>query len=382
MGQYDSWMANRLSGAAKLLPLNQLCLPGTHDSASYTLNILPTLPDNVTLQRLCRWVPFVYPVVKKWTRTQDMTIFQQLQAGIRYLDIRVSYLDGMYWCSHTIATVPLQSVLQDIYAFVSGAKQKGEVILCNMSLDFANRASMQQGPQLAGLWDLVHNHNIKMYLYQWAGDSTQYPSYSVVTTAGTPVLLLADPELHPPQMSLSSTASIISTPVGVTVYWNNSQTMLDNANKDLQRLLHSDSKVSKLNNNVLYVWEETLTPNKSNIMPPEITFAVGVGATSVTLVLVLVCAWAYHKYGNTAITRRLFGVFSLIVGIVWTVYITRLMSECPNTAGSIKDLTKQVRGHTTSIFASNQTFTQYMSVIRTDFPDTAFVESVIRLNTT
>lgn len=112
------------------LPINQLVLVGTHDSASYqiltsdpsaTFSPSPSefsgqLPAN-ELTRLARHCNGCQRVLTNWTLTQQHTVGDQLKLGVRALDLRVARTtDGRFVYAHTLpnemATVVLDQVRQ------------------------------------------------------------------------------------------------------------------------------------------------------------------------------------------------------------------------------------------------------------------------------
>lgn len=68
---------------------------GSHDSFSYWVDEKsPVGPDQTpAIKRLAR-ISFVKKVMKKWSVTQNLTFREQLDAGIRYFDLRVSSKPG------------------------------------------------------------------------------------------------------------------------------------------------------------------------------------------------------------------------------------------------------------------------------------------------
>merc|ERR1712226_1233509 len=83
------WMTN-LPNTLHDVPLNQLAIPGSHDSGAYWLNTdLPIAPDEPRL------ISFLgrcaKGVVRRWSLTQNLNITNQLQNGIRYFDMRTVY---------------------------------------------------------------------------------------------------------------------------------------------------------------------------------------------------------------------------------------------------------------------------------------------------
>ncbi|XP_060990207.1 PI-PLC X domain-containing protein 2 isoform X1 [Dama dama] len=69
--------------------------PSSHDSFSYWVDEKsPVGPDQTpAIKRLAR-ISFVKKVMKKWSVTQNLTFREQLDAGIRYFDLRVSSKPG------------------------------------------------------------------------------------------------------------------------------------------------------------------------------------------------------------------------------------------------------------------------------------------------
>lgn len=89
-GRYRSrWMAD-LDPYIRERPLNRLALPGTHDSATYSLTrdsaISRDAPSAIWNAGL---VSGIKSRVYDWALAQNLSIADQLQSGIRYLDIRV-----------------------------------------------------------------------------------------------------------------------------------------------------------------------------------------------------------------------------------------------------------------------------------------------------
>ncbi|XP_028809834.1 PI-PLC X domain-containing protein 1-like [Denticeps clupeoides] len=87
------WMA-QLPEKLWRVPLWDLAIPGSHDTMSYCLDSgSPVLQSEGWLLRsLDRCVPCILrPCVKKWATTQAWSISDQLDDGIRFLDLRVAH---------------------------------------------------------------------------------------------------------------------------------------------------------------------------------------------------------------------------------------------------------------------------------------------------
>lgn len=89
-GRYRSRWMEELAPYIKDRPLNRIALPGTHDSATYSLTrdsaISRDAPSAIWNAGL---VSGIKSRVYDWALAQNLSIADQLQSGIRYLDIRV-----------------------------------------------------------------------------------------------------------------------------------------------------------------------------------------------------------------------------------------------------------------------------------------------------
>nr|XP_033796210.1 PI-PLC X domain-containing protein 2 [Geotrypetes seraphini] len=84
------WMGSLAPGLSSL-PLANLAIPGSHDSFSFWVDEKsPVGPDQAaSIKRLAK-ISLVKNVMKRWCVTQSLTFNEQLEAGIRYFDFRVS----------------------------------------------------------------------------------------------------------------------------------------------------------------------------------------------------------------------------------------------------------------------------------------------------
>ncbi|XP_066522459.1 PI-PLC X domain-containing protein 1 [Hoplias malabaricus] len=75
------------------IPLTHLAIPGSHDAMSYCLDITsPLVQSESDTFRLLDGIFYCFtrPVIYRWTTTQVKGIMEQLQAGIRYFDLRIA----------------------------------------------------------------------------------------------------------------------------------------------------------------------------------------------------------------------------------------------------------------------------------------------------
>lgn len=115
-------------------PLNQIFIPGTHDSGTYSLS--DTIAKNAEIPTELNYLKYLFglgyivnSVVKKLSIAQDRTIEQQLNDGIRFLDLRVSYNDSKkdFYIVHGLFGPPLADVLAQIKTFAE--RRQREILI-------------------------------------------------------------------------------------------------------------------------------------------------------------------------------------------------------------------------------------------------------------
>jgi hypothetical protein len=154
------WMEQLSDAMGGNMVLRTMVLPGSHDAGTY--GILEFSPLALDYEG---WIiPYLDDVgaVAQWSRAQDGPVYDQLCAGVRYLDLRVS--NGVYvtsaktgeqivyigpddpipeengvpvpnvvrremWICHSLTSVPVDAVLADVARFM--AENPREVVLLN-----------------------------------------------------------------------------------------------------------------------------------------------------------------------------------------------------------------------------------------------------------
>ncbi|XP_015598778.1 PI-PLC X domain-containing protein 3 [Cephus cinctus] len=113
----EFWMS-QLPATLKSLPIIHLAIPGSHDTMTYTIekhdDVGPDVP--VFVRFLGRYFSCISKrIIFNWSVTQYENVTQQLNGGIRYLDLRVAwkfnnnihFLHGLYGAE---ITKPLEEV--------------------------------------------------------------------------------------------------------------------------------------------------------------------------------------------------------------------------------------------------------------------------------
>lgn len=129
-----TWMAD-MQDQIGGLTLRQVVLPGTHDSGTYAIGpnseIAPDAEDKV--QKIEKKLGVVArTIVTLWAVAQGQNIRQQLESGIRYLDLRVCRRHGneMY-IVHSLYSDNVNAVIDAVKSFVD--ENPKEIVLLDIS---------------------------------------------------------------------------------------------------------------------------------------------------------------------------------------------------------------------------------------------------------
>ncbi|MCX7124887.1 MAG: phosphatidylinositol-specific phospholipase C domain-containing protein [Gammaproteobacteria bacterium] len=137
--------------------MNQLIIPGTHDSGTYAItsfskfSLSPDDPLPIWIEEISNILPvsLVRAVVSGWSKTQPYSVFDQLNGGIRYLDLRVDLdQDGHFYLNHALLSARLYDVLEQIKAFAQAHPSEIIFVDINHIFNVNNAADETQLVQL------------------------------------------------------------------------------------------------------------------------------------------------------------------------------------------------------------------------------------------
>ena len=135
----DSNTANWMSQIPNDRTLNQLIIPGTHDSGTDSItsssyfSISDPGPLPAWLEEISNILPasIIRPIVAGWSKTQPYSISDQLNNGIRYFDFRVCYAKSDFYLCHTMLGDLVSDALKNIQTFAQA--HPSEIIIVDFN---------------------------------------------------------------------------------------------------------------------------------------------------------------------------------------------------------------------------------------------------------
>jgi hypothetical protein len=130
----DDWMKQSAENIANR-KLRELILPGTHNSGTSGINSNSEITDDMDA-RLRTWInldPMKITHLSNWSITQKLNIDEQLDLGIRYIDLRLcKSTKGEFVTCHSLSGLSLETIFEQIESFLKNPNHDKELLL----LDF------------------------------------------------------------------------------------------------------------------------------------------------------------------------------------------------------------------------------------------------------
>ncbi|XP_036167050.1 PI-PLC X domain-containing protein 1 isoform X1 [Myotis myotis] len=131
------WMSG-LSPQLWDVPLHHLSIPGSHDTMTYSLSKRSPVSrsESRLLQLLAKLLPCILqPVVLKWSVTQVLDVTEQLDAGVRYLDLRVAHMpegsaQNLHFVHMLYTTLLVEDTLTEISEWLERHPREVVVLAC------------------------------------------------------------------------------------------------------------------------------------------------------------------------------------------------------------------------------------------------------------
>ncbi|KAF8309374.1 PLC-like phosphodiesterase [Clavulina sp. PMI_390] len=167
------WMSN---SAAILGPkmLRQIAIPGTHDSGTYAIFALaPIGQDLPWYVKLIQAVPLpsivIRHIIALWSIAQPADFLTQLNAGVRYFDLRVQgpVSGGPAAFVHGLVSAPVSDLVHQLTVFLSTPGYANEVVI----LDFNHFYAMSRTDHDALIENLTFNFFGALAIYNPKGSN-------------------------------------------------------------------------------------------------------------------------------------------------------------------------------------------------------------------
>ena len=231
----NNWI-NNLSKKNENLTLNNLILPGTHNSASYKLNL-----DNMYN------LPIVSHIIENWTLNQKWNIYQQLVNGVRMFDIDISYFDSKFYTSHTFIAGELEELIEDLKKYNN---RFGDIyILKFICRDIINNDNVSN---LANI--LINNFESRTILPSNYPDVLNVPISTFINDKKNMIIYM---EYH--------NHNFFNTGIYLYSSWTNDNE-ISNSISNNKQILDKMNQLKTCNSNVLTDLNWTLTPTYKEVI--------------------------------------------------------------------------------------------------------------------
>ncbi|XP_031415054.1 PI-PLC X domain-containing protein 1-like [Clupea harengus] len=139
MVEPSNWMS-QLPSPLHTAPLWDIAIPGSHDSMTYCLDSSSMLEPNTQptwLKELEHILPGpINPFIMNWATTQELTIIEQLEAGVRYFDLRIAckpddHNHTLYFAHGLYTTVTVEETFKDVAQWLTHHPKEVIILACS-----------------------------------------------------------------------------------------------------------------------------------------------------------------------------------------------------------------------------------------------------------
>lgn len=121
--------------------IRDMVIPASHDAGAYAMSSSSDIAPGET-----GWYNLAKSVVAAWGNTQNQNAYQQLQGGIRSLDLRVLHHKGQPVIVHGLVSVSLETMLIDIQRWVR--EHPKELVILEFAKNPVTQAEQEHMHQL------------------------------------------------------------------------------------------------------------------------------------------------------------------------------------------------------------------------------------------
>ncbi|KAH8290001.1 hypothetical protein KR018_011274, partial [Drosophila ironensis] len=136
----EHWMRD-LAPELRALSIINLAIPGSHNSMTYGINRKSRLAPDAEPD-IRRWHRFFPCIVRRWCKTQSHGILEQLQAGVRYFDLRIAQKEGKFYYCHGVFAMEVFEPLLELRQFLDSHPE--EVVALDLQHFYAMTVAHHQ----------------------------------------------------------------------------------------------------------------------------------------------------------------------------------------------------------------------------------------------
>lgn len=335
----------------------ELNLVGTHHSAIlwHDLYVRDAIKSRFSKYKM---IACLFPfIIRSWTVCQDRTIFDQLEMGVRYLSLKISFTNDNFYVTHSYRGPLLTTVLDQISEFYE-KYGTSEIILLRAAADSENKQTLRGKKK--ELMHVFNDHKVSQY---YTNHTSQCLFMNLSKYGDKPLIPLFDRDIQ---------CENIGHPNYFFQKWYNA-----NTNEQLfQKMEAGFNYINDQESSNISVIQSILTPSARQIIFGILIwiYFFVVGICSVGIGIIISVEHNYLIPSSTFFeTRKVSAAFVIMFPIIIIGFSIVLMYLKP--ALSIKWLSIETK----SQFLENSKNKNY-NVVLVDFADPEFVHNVISLN--
>jgi hypothetical protein len=130
----DDWMGKN-SNAIANKPINSVIIPGSHDTGTFGINKRSQITPDID-PRLKFWInldPLKIEHLSHWSITQNLDVKNQLNLGIRYLDLRLCNLNKTLITCHSLSGSSLLTIMNHVAEFINANGHQKELVILDIN---------------------------------------------------------------------------------------------------------------------------------------------------------------------------------------------------------------------------------------------------------
>lgn len=232
----NNWITN-LAKQNSSLTLNNLILPGTHNSAC----------NKITLNNRFYKLPIISHIIKNWTLNQKLSIYEQLVNGVRMLDIDVSYIDNKFYTTHTFIIDKLEDLIDQLKSY---NEEYGDIYI----IKFICRDNINN-KNVSDLADIINDiFNNKIILPQNYSNVLNTPLSTFISEKQNMIIYM-DYKNH----------NFFNTKIDLYSSWTDDNNIADSISNN-NIVLNKMDRLKTMNSNSLMDLNWTLTPTYREII--------------------------------------------------------------------------------------------------------------------